>query len=112
MYTAFNNLTVEDIKALQELTPKKSELYDKLQYILDEIAPVGKNGKLQKPFSITSVCRADIIGQKINGKKMTQKTVLKIDDYQMERIASKMANAYCDSGFWIDLPIIVEDILE
>ena len=28
----------------------------------------------------------------------------------MERLASKMANAYCDNGFWIDLPIIAEHV--
>ena len=26
----------------------------------------------------------------------------------MERLASKMADAYCENGFWIDLDIIAE----
>lgn len=30
----------------------------------------------------------------------------------MQQIASKLADAYCDNGFWIDLPIIVEFYLE
>jgi hypothetical protein len=30
----------------------------------------------------------------------------------MERIAHKLADAYCENVFWIDLPIIVEQVLE
>ena len=56
--------------------------------------------KLYKDFEITSVCRKDLedIGYDIAN----------IDDGTMERLASKMADAYCDNGFWIDLPIIAD----
>lgn len=60
---------------------------------------------LNKPFSITSVCRADLLDM------FEEKDVLKIDDHDMEYLASKMADAYCDNGFWIDLEIIAEDRL-
>ncbi|PIR50292.1 hypothetical protein COU79_00200 [Candidatus Peregrinibacteria bacterium CG10_big_fil_rev_8_21_14_0_10_54_7] len=60
-----------------------------------------------KPFPITSVCRADLV----ETVKLTEKETLKICDGDMEEIAEKMAEAYCDSGFWIDLPIIAEHVL-
>lgn len=51
-------------------------------------------------FKITSVAREDLeeIGFDTSG----------IDDDDMERLAGKMADAYLDNGFWIDLPIIAE----
>lgn len=53
-------------------------------------------------FKITSVSREDLesIGFATND----------VDDSTMERLASKMADAYCDNGFWIDLPIIAESL--
>lgn len=56
-----------------------------------------------KPFSITSVCRADLDSIGIDSTKF--------DDADMAQLASKMADAYCDNGFWIDLPIIAEHII-
>ncbi len=61
---------------------------------------------LRKPFQITSVCRADLID------KFTPKEIGKLDDGDMERLASKMSGAYTDGGFWIDLEIIAESILD
>ena len=60
---------------------------------------------LNKGFKITSVARADLLDI------MTEEEALKITDAQMEAIASKMANAYVENSFWIDLPIIVDYIL-
>jgi hypothetical protein len=37
--------------------------------------------------------------------------ILKLTESDMEHIASKMADAYCDNGFWIDLEIIVDNVL-
>ena len=53
-------------------------------------------------FKITSVAREDLesIGYDTS----------KVDDGTMLHLASKMANAYCDNGFWIDLPILAEDL--
>ena len=56
----------------------------------------------QEFFPITSVCRADLGGIGFNTKS--------IDDSTMLRLASKMANAYCENGFWIDLDILAEDL--
>jgi len=64
--------------------------------------------KMSKAFPITSVCRADIAG--LEG--FNQADVDKLDDGDMERLASKMADAYCNEAFWIDLEIIAEYILE
>ncbi len=51
-------------------------------------------------FPITGVHRADLegLGYDISG----------VDDATMIRLAGKMANAYCESVFWIDLPIIAD----
>ena len=53
-------------------------------------------------FKITSVARADLedIGY---DPSFT-------DDATMERLASKMADAYLDNGFWIDLPILADHL--
>ena len=53
-------------------------------------------------FEITSVSRDDLTQAGFNGEKAT--------DGQMEELASKMADAYCDSGFWIDIDILAEHI--
>ena len=58
-------------------------------------------------YPITSVCKADLLHA-----GFTKKQINSLDDADMAQIASKMADAYCDNGFWIDLPIIVEYILE
>lgn len=60
--------------------------------------------KLYQPFQITSVCRADLRGI------LTDEEIAWLDDADMQRIASKMADAYCDNGFWIDLEIIATDL--
>lgn len=52
------------------------------------------------PFSITSVCREDLEGEGFDTSK--------VDDATMMTIARKMADAYLESIFWIDLPIIAE----
>ncbi len=59
--------------------------------------------KLKVPrdsFSITSVSREDLEGIGYDTSK--------IEDGTMEHLASKMADAYCDNGFWIDLPILAD----
>ncbi len=59
-----------------------------------------KTEREQEYFSITSVCRDDLEGIGFDTKN--------VDDGDMSQLASKMADAYCDSGFWIDLEILAE----
>ena len=61
---------------------------------------------ISKPFEITSVSRADLLD------RFTPAQVAKFDDRDMARLASKMADAYCENGFWDDLVIIGEHLLE
>ena len=58
--------------------------------------------KYDKAFSITSVCRADLESAGFD--------TTNVDDDAMTELASKMANAYCDMGFWEDLSILAEDL--
>lgn len=61
---------------------------------------------LEKPFPITSVCRADLKAF------FSEEQIAQLDDSDMEEIANKMADAYCEIVFWIDLEIIAEYVLE
>lgn len=56
--------------------------------------------KYYKDFPITSVCRADLESAGFD--------TTNVDDDTMLELAHKMANAYCDIGFWEDLEIIAE----
>lgn len=60
---------------------------------------------MQEYFKITSLHRDDIetLGLDIDASK--------IKDEDMEAIARKMADAYIESSYWIDLEIITKDIL-
>lgn len=53
-------------------------------------------------FNITSVSREDLEGIGYDTSN--------VDDDTMEHLASKMADAYCDNGFWIDLPILADHL--
>jgi hypothetical protein len=53
-------------------------------------------------FPITSVHKEDLAEAGFNTDN--------VDDATMERLASKLADAYCESSFWIDLPIIAENL--
>ena len=56
--------------------------------------------KYYKDFPITSVCRADLESAGFDTKN--------VDDDTMSELASKMANAYCEIGFWEDLDVLAE----
>ena len=56
--------------------------------------------KYYKDFPITSVCRDDLEEVGFDAKN--------VDDSTMSKLASKMADAYCDHGFWIDLEILAD----
>lgn len=64
--------------------------------------------RFYQPFPITSVCRADLV----QALHISEEEALKIDNGDMREIASELADAYCDNGFWIDLPIIAEHALD
>lgn len=44
--------------------------------------------------------------------EFTQEQIDSLTDYDMQIIANKMGDAYSDNGYWIDLKIIAEQILE
>ncbi|MFR9543780.1 MAG: hypothetical protein SNJ29_15265 [Rikenellaceae bacterium] len=54
-------------------------------------------------FPVTHVSRDDLEGRGFD----TSDT----DDCTMERIASKMGDAYQENGYWIDLDILAEDVV-
>ena len=60
---------------------------------------------LQRPFPITSVCRLDLFDT------VTPEDIGRLDDAAMGRLAERMAEAYTDSVFWIDLKVIAEGLL-
>ena len=51
-------------------------------------------------FPITGVCRADLEGIGFDAAN--------VDDATMAKLASKLANDYCDQLFWGSLEIIAE----
>ena len=59
--------------------------------------------KLNKPFTITSICRADIVNQ-----GYSEKEVMNLTDSDMEYIAKKIADGIMEE-FWTCLDIIMED---
>ena len=58
-----------------------------------------------KPFPITSVAKEDL------KEYFTKKQIASLSDIDMERIADKLSDAYMNV-FWIDMQIIVEQMLE
>lgn len=57
-------------------------------------------------FPITSVSRQDLLSV-----GWTDEQIKTIPDWKMERLAEKMACAYLENGYWIDLKILAEDVL-
>mgnify|MGYP001767055310 CR=1 FL=1 len=72
---------------------------------------------IYKPFNITSVCIADIMSiEKMDKsgkiKPLLSKSVInKITNSDMEVIARKLADDYCEQLFWSSLEIITEYVL-
>lgn len=89
-------------KDLKEFDNKEDELYNKF-------------------YPITSICKADILfaldiaDEEDENLTQEQKNIVervaKISDSDMKWIASKMADAYCSDGYWIDLKIITKQLL-
>ena len=58
-------------------------------------------------FSITSVCKDDIF-HAFGDDKAIKKAIEKMDDGDMETLASKLADDYCEQLYWDSLKVIVE----
>ena len=59
-------------------------------------------------FPVTSVCKGDL-RETFKGNKKALKRIDKMTKGDMKYLASKMADAYCNDGYWIDLKTIFED---
>ncbi|SLM30857.1 hypothetical protein MTBBW1_2500006 [Desulfamplus magnetovallimortis] len=67
-----------------------------------------KNKENEKMFfTITSISKEDII-HAFNEDEHVKKIVEAMDDSDMETLASKMADDYCEQLFWSSLKIIFE----
>lgn len=55
----------------------------------------------QVEFNITSICRDDLEGVGFNTSKVSDDT--------MTKLASKMADDYCEQLFWDSMKIIAQD---
>lgn len=58
--------------------------------------------KLNKPFPITGICRADLESEGFDTSQ--------VDDDDMKNLATEMADAYCNFGYWIDLNILADQM--
>jgi len=108
----FNELTDEEVIALCK-ADKKGKNYDFFESVEAFAAAFNTEECFSQgvaymriidtdkgSFPITSVSREDLESKGFDTSK--------VDDSTMERLASKMGDAYCENGFWIDLPIIAE----
>lgn len=68
--------------------------------------------KMEKPFPITSVCRDDVIGVEFGKGRKWKKIAESLTDSEMEWIARKMADDYCNQLFWDSLRVMVEAVVE
>lgn len=57
---------------------------------------------MQESFNITSVSREDL--------EALNYDISNVDDETMERLASKLADDYCEQLFWTSLDIIAESL--
>lgn len=64
--------------------------------------------QLNKPFQITSVCRADICNI---SKKYPKKFIESLDNGDMEHISNKMADAYLECCFWVALESLCDNLM-
>lgn len=57
---------------------------------------------MKEEFIITKVFRDDLKQEGFDSSN--------VDDATMELLAEKMADAYCEKSFWVDLRIIAEEL--
>lgn len=108
----FSEMTDEEVIALcaKDMGMKNHDVYDSAE----ELAANWNTGEIYYPshsymrvieepksdFPITSVSREDLEEKGFD--------VSKVDDATMERLASKMADDYCEQMFWTSMEIIAE----
>ena len=59
-----------------------------------------------KPFTITSVCRADM------KERLSEEEIALFDDADMQRLANKMEGWYVEESFWTDMELAARRIME
>ncbi len=66
-----------------------------------------------KPFTVTSVCKEDLLHLLDEGKlKIPKWRIKKLNEATMKRIASKLSDDYCEQLFWSSLEIIADKVIE
>jgi len=85
-------------------------LKDEAERIFREIVPVVP---MDRPFRITSVCRDDVIQALALGmrKAKAEKIARSLTDEEMDWIARKLADDYCNQLFWDSLRIMAETVV-
>ncbi len=67
-----------------------------------------KKAEKEKPFTISSVCRQDLVDAGI-----PRELVARLSDEDMEAIARRMGELYVEYGsFWEDIPTALESVQE
>ena len=97
-------------KTSEQIIEARDEVHALRQIIADNnkyCEPIEDiNIDMFKEFPITTICREDL-------KQCCSDSEIELfTDTDMERVANKMSNAYLENGYWIDLRIIAEQILE
>jgi len=109
---SFSEMTDEEVVALcaKDMGMKDHDVYDSAEELAvnwnseDIYYPSHSYMRvIEEPkdeFPITSVCREDLEAKGFD--------VSEVDDDTMERLASKMADDYCEQLFWTSMEIIAE----
>jgi hypothetical protein len=92
------------MEALQDYRKRFEDEPDKQQEIDLAINSLNQNKEF---FPITFVCKDDI-RHAFGDDAQAQKIIIKMDDGDMETLASKLADDYCDQLYWDSLKVIVE----
>jgi hypothetical protein len=70
------------------------------------------NQEHYKPFNISSFCKADLLTIERNSEPVFNKSDIEnLTDLDMEAIASKLSDDYCEQLFWSSLEIITENVI-
>ena len=92
------------LEALQDYRKWFEDEPDKLQEIDLAMNSLNQNTEF---YPITSVCKDDIF-HVFGDDNEAKEAIRKMDDGDMETLASKLANDYCDQLYWDSLKVIVE----
>jgi hypothetical protein len=105
------SVQVEKLWPLIEKSDLKVGVKKKLRLLLNHIRAELENKDF---YPITSLHKDDIRAEyeRVKNKKKKARIMRKIDqltDVDMEHITRKMADSWCDNGYWDALTIIFED---